>query len=92
MRRESRLCFFVAKSPAGRAHCNQRLVIRTDPKNVQLPGSDTYALSWGLFGWSKNDCQDDYELAEGLRRKIEAWDSKVLEMRLLFPAQGRDRY
>eukprot|EP00439_Symbiodinium_sp_Y106_P077912 s200_g16.t2 len=43
------------RSANGRAHCNQRLVIRTDPKN------------------------DDYELAEGLRRKIEAWDSKDSE-------------
>ncbi|CAJ1456891.1 unnamed protein product, partial [Effrenium voratum] len=40
------------KSADGSAHCNQRFVIRTDPKN------------------------DDYELSEGLRRKMESWDHK----------------
>jgi len=42
-------------SADGSAHCNQRFVIRTDPKN------------------------DDYELAEGLVRKVETWDSKDSE-------------
>lgn len=44
-----------ARSANGSAHCNQRFVIRTDPKN------------------------DDYELAEGLRKKVEVWDNKDSE-------------
>eukprot|EP00931_Biecheleriopsis_adriatica_P103209 TRINITY_DN78073_c0_g1_i1.p1 TRINITY_DN78073_c0_g1~~TRINITY_DN78073_c0_g1_i1.p1 ORF type:complete len:315 (-),score=65.56 TRINITY_DN78073_c0_g1_i1:74-1018(-) len=42
-------------SADGSVHCNQRLVIRTDPQN------------------------DDYALVEGLRRKVETWQSKDSE-------------
>lgn len=38
------------RSVDGRVFCNQRMVIRTDPKNA------------------------DYELVEGIRRKVETWD------------------
>ncbi|CAE7234742.1 CCDC130 [Symbiodinium natans] len=55
------------KSANGRAHCNQRLVIRTDPKN------------------------DDYELAEGLRRKVEVWDNKDSETLELADPESRRR-
>lgn len=41
-----------AISADGGVHCNQRFVIRTDPKNR------------------------DYELAEGLRRRVQTWDAK----------------
>ena len=44
-----------ARSADGSAHCNQRFVIKTDPKN------------------------DDYELAEGLRKKVETWDNRDSE-------------
>lgn len=43
------------RSADGRIYCNQRFVIRTDPKNA------------------------DYELVEGLRRKVEAWDPEDAE-------------
>jgi len=40
------------QSADGGVHCNQRFVIRTDPKN------------------------DDYELVEGLRRKVQTWEAE----------------
>lgn len=46
-------------SADGQAYCNQRFVIRTDPKN------------------------GDYELVEGIRRKVETWsneDAETLEL------------
>ncbi|CAK9088489.1 Coiled-coil domain-containing protein 130 (9 kDa protein) [Durusdinium trenchii] len=56
-----------ARSANGTAHCNQRFVIRTDPKN------------------------DDYELAEGLRRKVEVWDSQDSETLELVDPETRRR-
>eukprot|EP00930_Biecheleria_cincta_P005300 TRINITY_DN106220_c0_g1_i1.p1 TRINITY_DN106220_c0_g1~~TRINITY_DN106220_c0_g1_i1.p1 ORF type:complete len:316 (+),score=62.32 TRINITY_DN106220_c0_g1_i1:126-1073(+) len=53
-------------SADGTAHCNQRLAVRTDPKN------------------------DDYFLEEGLRRKVDVWDSKDSEtIELLDPETNR---
>lgn len=53
------LCVGHEKSVDGSLYCNQRFVIRTDPKN------------------------GDYELVEGLRRKVETWnpeDAGTLEL------------
>jgi len=56
-----------AQSADYSAHCNQRFVIRTDPKN------------------------DDYELAEGLRRKVETWDTKDTETIELVDPETRSK-
>lgn len=56
-----------ARSANGSAHCNQRFVIRTDPKN------------------------DDYELAEDLRKKVEIWDNKDSETLELNDPETRRR-
>merc|ERR1712187_1021430 len=54
-----------AKSADGGVHGNQRLVIRTDPKNC------------------------DYELVEGLRRKVETWEAKDSETMELHDPETR---
>lgn len=34
---------------------------------------------FGDLGRKGETAQDDYELAEGLRKKVEVWDNKVLQ-------------
>jgi len=53
------------RSADGKIFCNQRFVVRTDPKN------------------------DDYELVEGLRRKVETWESDDAETLSLHDPETR---